>query len=279
MMNRKTVLAAALVCTAAPSSAVTLSYTDFSSTAGLDLNGNAAAATDGSGRSVLRVTPALPSQAGSVFSVSPVTLGEDVSFSTRFTFNFNEQGNGGADGIVFVVQTNTSDVGGAGGGIGYLGIPNSVGVEFDNWDNAAIDGFNANHVGIDIAGDVNSVVRNDTPGVNFDTDGDVTAWVDYNGAIGLIEVRLSGGSARPTDPLLSYNTDLAAVLGSVNAFVGFTSGTGAAWANHDIISWEFRDAFAPIGGGGGGEVPEPAALGLFGLGMLVVVASRRRKVA
>lgn len=36
----------------------------------------------------------------------------------------------GADGLVFVVQTNSNKVGG-GGGIGYQGIPNSVGVELD----------------------------------------------------------------------------------------------------------------------------------------------------
>ena len=41
-----------------PASAATMSFADFSSTAGLALNGNAAPATDGLGRTVLRVTPA-----------------------------------------------------------------------------------------------------------------------------------------------------------------------------------------------------------------------------
>ena len=111
-----------------PAAAVTINFADFTSTAGLSINGSAAAAVDGSNRNVLRVTPAIGGQSGSVFSTSPITLGAAYSFSTRYTFNFNNQGNGGADGLVFVVQTNSNSVGGAGGGIGYAGILNSVGI-------------------------------------------------------------------------------------------------------------------------------------------------------
>lgn len=28
--------------------------------------------------------------------------------------------------------------------------------------------------------------------------------------------------------------------------MGFTSGTGGAFGNHDILSWEYRDSFDPI---------------------------------
>ena len=68
--------------------ATTISYTDFSSISGLQLNGNAAVATDNTSRNVLRVTPSTFGQSGSVFSTSAVTLGADVSFSTKFSFNF-----------------------------------------------------------------------------------------------------------------------------------------------------------------------------------------------
>ena len=43
---------------ATTASATTIIFSDFSSTAGLQLNANAAAATDDSSRAVLRVTPA-----------------------------------------------------------------------------------------------------------------------------------------------------------------------------------------------------------------------------
>jgi hypothetical protein len=255
-------------------SATTILFNDFSSTAGLQLNGNAA--VDGSARNVLRVTPAIGGQSGSAFSTSAVTLGSNVSFSTKFAFNFNNQGNGGADGLVFVVQTVSNTAGGAGGGIGYYGLPKSVGIEFDNWDNGAGDGNSANHAGIDLNGSVNSVALNTSLPVILDSGVDLFAWIDYNGVTDDLEVRLSSADSRPTTSILSYNVDLATVLGTPNAFVGFTSGTGAAWANHDVISWEFRDTFAPVDVPT--NVPEPMTLALFGIALAGLAFVRRRKI-
>jgi hypothetical protein len=73
-------LASLAALLAAPASAVTLIYPDFSSTAGLQLNGSATPAVDSFGRKVLRLTPPAFFQAGSVFSTTPITLGADVSF-------------------------------------------------------------------------------------------------------------------------------------------------------------------------------------------------------
>lgn len=259
--------------------ATTIIYTDFSSTAGLQLNGNAATATDGSLRDVLRVTPSTYGQSGSAFSTSAVTLGTDVSFSTKFSFNFNQPLNGGADGLVFVLQTVSNTSGGAGGGIGYAGLTNSVGVEFDNWNNGGIDGNSDNHVGIDLSGNVSSVAINTSLPVILDSGTDLFSWIDYNGVTDLLEVRLSSVNSRPVSSLLSYTVDLAAILGTPNAFVGFTSGTGAAGANHDVISWEFRDTFAPVDvpPRDSNNVPEPMTLLLIGAGFAGMAATLRQR--
>lgn len=277
-MLRVWVLRAALLtfllsCFASGAEALVISYTDFSSVAGLTLNGNAAQVGN-----VLRVTPAIDSQSGSAFSTSTVSLASNASFSTFFQFRFTNPDTGfcdsattcGADGLVFVVQTVGNNVGGAGGGIGYLGIPNSVGIEFDSWNNGGVDNNSSNHIGIDLNGSIASVVLTEITEADLNNGDTWNAWVDYNGSTQLLEARLSLSSTRPATAILSHTVDLSAVLGTTNAFVGFTSGTGASHANHDVLSWKLDNTFAPIG------VPEPTTFSLLGLGMAGVAFWRSK---
>jgi len=250
-MNTKCLsLAALTVALAGPACALDLDHPDFSDVSGLQLNGNASQAGN-----VLRLTPALQNQAGSAFSELPVNLNNSFSFSTRFSFRISDSGGlsddndgPGADGLVFVVQTVANNVGNAGGGMGFSGIPNSVGVEFDSWNNE-VNGldFDGNHVAVDLNGDIsNSLGQTHVdPRLN---DGDIWhAWVDYNGPSMQMEVRLSLNGARPVSPLIALPLDLGTVLGVPDAYVGFTAGTGGAWGNHDILQWQFESDYNPIG--------------------------------
>jgi hypothetical protein len=218
------------------------------------------------------------SQSGSAFSTSAISLASDASFSTAFRFRFSDQQNTGADGIVFTVQTVANTAGGGGGGIGYQGLSNSVGIEFDNWFNGGYD-INDNHVGIDLNGNVGSVSALDlgSLGITLDSATILNAWVDYNGATDLLEVRISASSVRPIAAQLSYTVDLVGVLGTTSAFAGFTSGTGAAGADHDILAWQFNSTFDPIDEIGGGDVPEPGTLLLSGAAMAGLGWARRRR--
>jgi hypothetical protein len=248
-------------------------FNDFSDVSSLTLNGDTITTNNGE-QIVLRLTNGL-SQSGSAFTTNPVSLAGDASFSTFFCFQMtNPQGIGdgdgqGADGIVFVVQTVASNVGGGGGGIGYNGIDDSLGVEFDTFFNGATDP-DGNHVGIDFNGSLNSLVTASvTPRLN---DGAVwCAWVDYNGVTDMLEVRVDQSSTRPDSAVLTFEVDLVSVLEQTDAFVGFTSGTGGGANDHDILNWQFSPNFDPIGGGEPPElIPVPAA-GIYGLALLVAL--------
>lgn len=247
---------------AAPTSAATtaITFSDFSDISDLVLSGSTA--TYGNpiffgGQHVLRLTRGL-SAAGGAFLQDPIPLvdggGFKASFSTAFTFQITNpvgcvdtDGVQGADGLVFVVQTTSNQYGSTGFGMGYHGIPKSVGIEFDTWNNGSIDRNNGNHVGIDVNGDVNSAAFAPVSEGHMNNQQHWNAWIDYDGDTQLLEVRVSQSSTRPASPILSHTIDLPAVLESPDAYVGFTSGTGCAGGQHDIRSWEFTNTYQPIG--------------------------------
>lgn len=272
-----------MACAAGTASqAAVISYNDFSSVSGLTLNGSATQAGD-----ALRLTPAWYGQAGSAFSTAPVSLAGNASFSTRFQFRFGSAGGDcdsattcGADGLVFVLQTVGNNVGGGGVGIGYAGIGNSVGIEFDSWNNGDIDRGSSNHVGINTGGNIDSLLTAQITEADLNN-GDIwNAWIDYDGATHQLDVRATRAAVRPTSALLSLVRDLGAELGTTQAYIGFTSGTGSAFANHDVLAWTLENRYAPIdGNGGAASVPEPGALALTALALAAAADASRRRLA
>lgn len=256
--------------------ATVVAFPNFSSTAGLTINYDAAITTTGDG-DVLRLTPAQTLQRGSAFSTTTIHA---ANFSTAFSFRISSAGgdpidcnpNGGADGFVFVVQNISASTGGFGAGIGYSGIGSSIGVEWDTWCNAANNDPNSNHLGIDVGG---SVVHSggDTAMVDtrFDDGNQWYGWVDYDGTT--LEVRTNQTGIRPLNPMLTRALDIPALIGANTACVGFTSGTGSNWGNHDILAWEYRDSFNPIGNQT--SVAEPATLALLATALPLLRRYRR----
>jgi len=183
------VLLCCFVCLGSPSlHAQGFVFTDFSSTTGLQLNGNAAVATS-NGVQVLRITPASTSQVGSAWycgSACPPGTGTLLplknGFSTTFKFQLsgsNTPAYGTADGFAFVIQNgcffngDSSTCGSraidsiSGGSVGYSGnvtcigappctdgtegLTQSLAIEFDTYNNPSFD-ISANEVGIQSCG-------------------------------------------------------------------------------------------------------------------------------
>jgi RHS repeat-associated protein len=249
---------------------VLFQFTNFCDTSLFQTNGNAAATSTSDG-CVLELTPSAANQGGSAFLKIPVTLVSNASFSTFFSFRLSAgggtadgDGDGivGADGIVFVVKASTNTVNVFGGGEDYLGLTNSVGIEFDTWYNNGggdadpqlpsgqtnpITGTtgDGNHVALDLNGDLSHTAYAHV--ADYMNNSNVWyAWIDYDGASNL-QVRISETNSRPPNPVITNLVNLISYLHTSNSYVGFTAATGGSYNQQDILSWEFVSPYAPIG--------------------------------
>ena len=91
-------------------------------------------------------------------------------------------------------------------------------------------------------------------------------------------MRASTNGVRPSATLLTYSLSLSNTIGGTTAYVGFTSGTGQAFADHTIVNWTFAESYFANGVSPGvSPIPEPSTwAAMAGAAMLGFAAWRRR---
>ncbi|WP_062320146.1 L-type lectin-domain containing protein [Halolactibacillus sp. JCM 19043] len=85
----------------------------------------------------IQLTPAEGGKKGFAYFKDSIRLSNDLSFNAKYTVNISDSDYAGADGIAFVIQSNSNTAGAEGEGIGYSGITPSVVVEIDTYKNTA----------------------------------------------------------------------------------------------------------------------------------------------
>jgi hypothetical protein len=234
----------------------------------------------GTGPTVLRLTTNTFNRVGSAWFTTqqPVQNG----FSTSFQFQFTNPSSTPADGIAFVIQNSGANaigfIGGNGGALGYgdndgstnpstgEGIPNSIAIEFDtfenSWDPLIPEGGTASHVAIQSCGTgPNTSHHGYLCGGNSGNSSTLGSSVSTNLANGAIhKVTISytppsssgcNGACPGRLHVILDNTDLfpngvQVDLGNLlslgnggTAFVGFTAATGGSFEDQDILNWTF----------------------------------------
>jgi hypothetical protein len=223
----------------------------FASTTGLQLNGSAAVSG-----SRLRLTNGGTGEAGSAFTTSPVGV---AKFSTFFQFQLT---NANADGFTFTIQRQApAALGPGGGGLGYGpdhvggtgGIPNSVAVKFDLYNNQG-EGSDSTGLYFNGASPTVPAVDLSNTGINLHSGHVFEGRINYDGST--LTLRIDDDNTGAQAEVVFKNVNIPAAIGGSTAFVGFTGGTGGLTATQDILAWDFTPTTsgstgaAPVGGGG-----------------------------
>jgi hypothetical protein len=185
----------------------------------------------------LRLTDGNNNEARSVFLGLPVNV---QAFTNDFSFQLT---NPNADGFTFTLQGGgPAALGGAGGGLGYSGINQSVAMQYNLYNNVS-------QTGLGINGAINHPTNLATSGVNLHSGHVFNVHMAYDGATLTVTITDATTSATATQ---TYTVDIPGTVGGPLAYVGFTAGTGGATATQEVLTWTYTPVTGPGGGGEGG---------------------------
>jgi gliding motility-associated-like protein len=130
----------------------------FSADAQFFLNGDAIVLND----SCYQLTPAVNNSVGSIWNPDKINLNQ--SFEVLVELYFGCKDFDGADGIVFGFQPLSTSIGQAGGGIGFLNVAPSLGIEMDTYQNTDFADPVFDHIAIIRNGNLNHLLPDNLVG-------------------------------------------------------------------------------------------------------------------
>ncbi len=168
-------------------------------------------------------------EARSAFYSTPVPVSE---FTTDFQFQLLYPL---ADGITFTIQSaGPHAVGQSGGGLGYAGIPKSVALKFDLFNNNG-EGFDSTGYYLDGAYPSSPALNLFPYGIHLHSGHVFAVHITY---IGQVTTATITDLATYQSYSASIPGDLTRVVGNT-AYVGFTGGTGLLTATQNILEWTY----------------------------------------
>lgn len=203
------------------------------------LNGDAVSL----GGNCYQLTEEVNYSAGSIWYETLINLEED--FEINFSLNFGDLDASGADGMYFVLQPVGTGLGDAGGGMGYLGITPSLGIEFDTYQNGGYGDPAFDHVAIQYNGDLDhtGIFNLDGPvqildGINNVEDGDYhKAKITWDAETQHLQVFVDCVYR------VGFVTEVFDIIetifaGDPEVYFGFTAGTGGSF-NNQYVCFEY----------------------------------------
>ena len=178
----------------------------------------------------LQLTDGGQNEAGSAFYATPVNIQQ---FTTNFTFQLS---NPAADGMTFTIQNNRpTTIGSSAGNLGYGGIPKSVAVKFDLYNNA---GEGPDSTGLYVNGATPTVPAINLTGTGIDLhSGDyLNATVTYDGTN--LTLILTDAITLATWSHV-WQINIPQTVGGNTAYVGFTGGTGGSTSSQKLTYWTY----------------------------------------
>lgn len=176
-----------------------------------------------SGTSCFIITEAKASEKGSVWSNYKIDMTQNFSIDFDIYLGDSE---GGADGVVFALQGSCTSAGGNGNSMGYGGISNSIGVEFDTYDNGDNSDLSSDHFAIISGGSADHSLSSNLTGpaslANMEDNVWHTASISWNATSHLFKIKYGSSDS------LTYTGDIVTDLfaGNSQVFWGFTGATG-----------------------------------------------------